>query len=205
MLQAPMPLCAGNYLEKMYGIAVWERYTISYSSKNSLEGGENIFWAICWRILQRRMKIVTFFYWLHYYQEWKCYTKPPFCHVLCSLSKMNVFSIGLTKYPGLAKVVSSELTWRFDCVVSRHTQFAPVWSTQAATAAEKQWLSILHRQGKAMRILHPHPGCWSLLRPQAIALSLWLDKKARLGMVLRAAAITHGSGTVLSGEHIIRW
>lgn len=61
MVQASMPLSAGNYLEKMYRIAVWERYTISYSSKYSLEGGENIFSAICWRILQRRMKIVTFF------------------------------------------------------------------------------------------------------------------------------------------------
>lgn len=39
---------------------------------------------------------------------------------------MNVFSIGLTTDPGLAKVDSSELTWRFDCVVSRHIQFTPV-------------------------------------------------------------------------------
>jgi len=57
-----MPLCAGNYLEKMYRIAAWERHTISCSSKNSLEGGQNNFWGIFQRIFQRRMKIAIFLY-----------------------------------------------------------------------------------------------------------------------------------------------
>lgn len=39
----------------------------SYSSKNCLEEGENISWAICWRILQMRMKAATFIFCFYYY------------------------------------------------------------------------------------------------------------------------------------------
>lgn len=104
--------------------------------------------------------------------------KSSFCHVPCRLSEMNVFSIGLTTSIGLVKVVCRKLSWRFDCVMSRHTWLAPDWSPQAAKAEDGQWLSFQHREGKAVRILHPPPGCWSLLSSEVTALSLRLDKKA---------------------------
>lgn len=66
----------------------------SYSSKNCLEGEENISWAICWRIFQMRIKAATSVFCFYYYP------------VLSPAVYQNEYLYKGLRYPGVAESVS---------------------------------------------------------------------------------------------------
>lgn len=110
----------------MYRIAVWKRYTIKATALKTVWREEKIFLG---QLAGESSSC-----------KWK-QQHLYFAFTVILVSPMVYQNEYFSK-------VCPELTWRFDCVVSRHIQLAPTWSAQAGAVREGQWLSALHKQAK---------------------------------------------------------